>query len=435
MYRSIRMELLRDTCPTLVARFEAPPIPAATAGAAAVAATKTPTPKKPKTPRSWRERSPSQHAITGFMRQRKPEVGAAGGEVGSAGGEVGAAGGEGFDAATEAAVAAEAVALTPPPFTPSGARPASPAALVDCSSPFSVGSDGSEELMASGLFPIARGTRRPLASSTAAAAVAAVAAAAAIHEEHEEANEWEHQSLEEEGETQRVTYVAIHEEYEEANEWEHRSLAEEEEEKERVTSACASPAPSRRQPIEMIDLVTPPCVSVRRTGTPSSKRGLFCGVDATAGAGAIVHAGATAATATADVVAAATCSPGPLVHHVRAAAAAAPNSPRGDASGRSVLPSALLASPAKRKVSVAAATAAGSGRRSSLTPLPFTSPTKKLRQTSAAVSTPNASGGGPRQVSIKDFLSPRKAPETPAKAAPGTGHSLVLVSDDSEEDL
>lgn len=109
-FRSVRVGLVRDTCPGLLARLEAKK----NASAGAVGGTKTPTPKKPNTPRAarWGERSPDQTAITDLWRQRRPR------------------------------------ALL------DGTVPASALAPIDASSPLSVGSDGSEELMTSGLFPM-----------------------------------------------------------------------------------------------------------------------------------------------------------------------------------------------------------------------------------------------------------------------------------------
>ena len=288
MYRSVRMGLLRDSCPNLVARFEAAPVSSsaaankkATAGASAAGGgAKMPTPKKPKTPRGWRERSPTQNAITGFMRQRKP-------------------GTEDVDAAS-----------TPPRvFTPGGGGGGGASAFVDCFSPLSFGSDGSEELMASGLYPIPRPTRRLESSSLGAGAPAAgaVAGAGAVDGDGDRA--------EEEEEEEKVK-------------------EQDEDEKEEAAAAagafasppaprCATPSSPRRESIEVVDLITPPS---------STKRTLF-----TSGAGAATSAPAPA--------------PAPGLAPAPPTATSVGGRGRGGGRGRpssTPLPSTPLTSPTKR---------------------------------------------------------------------------------------
>lgn len=349
MYRSVRMQLLRDSCPELVARFEAPSTPAAnkkmTAGVTAAgeanqshgaAAAKTPTPKKPKTPRGLRERSPTQHAITGFMRQRKPEM--------------------------------EYADSTLPRSSLAGAAPA----FVDCFSPLSFASDGSEELMASGLFPLP--TKRIESSPLGAA----TAAGNEVNEREERKEQDEEKDVEAEEEAAAAAVAAAAED----------GLS--------VAVDFASPPASRCRPCpppggestEVVDLITPP--SQRRTtgvpSTPSSstKRSLF---PSTASA---VVAGPAAAVLTSTTAAAG----GAVV------AAPAAFTPGGRGQGR--------------------CRGRGVGRPSS-TPMPstpLTSPTKRSRQ-----------------VSIKNFMSPSAKLRTPGTGTVGTamdtGNTVVLVSDDS----
>ena len=72
--RSVRMSLVRETCPHLVARFDAGGSKATSAPSTpAKAKSKPTTPRKtPKTVRGTKTRSPDQHDITSFFSQRRP---------------------------------------------------------------------------------------------------------------------------------------------------------------------------------------------------------------------------------------------------------------------------------------------------------------------------------------------------------------------------
>lgn len=72
--RSVRMSLVRETCPHLVARFDAGGSKAKSAPSTpAKSKSKPTTPRKtPKTVRGTKTRSPDQHDITSFFSQRRP---------------------------------------------------------------------------------------------------------------------------------------------------------------------------------------------------------------------------------------------------------------------------------------------------------------------------------------------------------------------------
>ena len=130
--RSVRMSLVRETCPHLVARFDAGGSKATSAPSTpAKAKSKPTTPRKtPKTVRGTKTRSPDQHDITSFFSQRRPT-------------------------APPAAPPAAPLASTPTPRTPASKRKPSSEVGDD-----SAHDSDSDEILGAGLRPDPGAVRR-----------------------------------------------------------------------------------------------------------------------------------------------------------------------------------------------------------------------------------------------------------------------------------
>ncbi len=211
-HRSVRMGLIREAFPELVAAFEAPPTPKTkTKGKGMGGKTpgvkrvdpKTPTPRKT-TPRKTtprgipRERSPTQHAITGSMRSRKTL----------------------FPDAPAATSIAEA--LRTPVLIKADAH---------VTSPLSVGSEGSEELLTGGLTSYREKYGYPTTGKKPPPVEAAAAAAAGVGDDEVKSSQ------------------------------------------EFASPTPAQRARERRDSVEVVDLVTPPSPETRARATAAAGGG------------------------------------------------------------------------------------------------------------------------------------------------------------------